>query len=118
MSLHWWLHPVHSVLYRVLIVYIYSSFLESSSPFTLRSWEKHEASVILVYCVHVSQSVNFTFFSHLGLIRCLTLIVRVSTLHQMFPSSYEAALRLRTFHRPNLALASQEGRRRDGLRNV
>ena len=31
----------------------------------------------------VSQSVDYTFSSHLGLIRCLTLIVRVSTQHDI-----------------------------------
>ena len=31
----------------------------------------------------LSQSVDYTFSSHLGLIRCLTLIVRVSTQHHI-----------------------------------
>ena len=31
----------------------------------------------------VSQSVDYIFSSHLGLIRCLTLIVRVSTQHHI-----------------------------------
>ena len=32
---------------------------------------------------HVSQSVDYIFSSHLGLMRCLTLIVRVSTQHHI-----------------------------------
>jgi hypothetical protein len=35
----------------------------------------------LATAVSVSQSVHYIFPSHLGLIRCLTLIVRVSTQH-------------------------------------
>ena len=43
----------------------------------------HQQSLLLLLATQVSQSVYHTFSSHLGLIRCLTQIIRVSTQHHI-----------------------------------